>query len=55
VKDQTVISLTAIGSVTILQCIAWAFNHNGTVFALTSAIIGGITGFSINKVSTHKK
>lgn len=36
-----------------IQCIAWISGFNGSVFALTSLIIGGITGsifgFSIRK------
>jgi len=43
----------AIGTVAILQCIAWCTGHDGTVFALTSAVIGGVTGailgFTIGK------
>jgi len=36
--------VVAITSVAIMQVVAWACGHNGTVFALTSAVIGGITG-----------
>ena len=43
----------AIGTVAILQGLAWITGHNGTVFALTSAVIGGVTGavlgFTIGK------
>jgi len=34
----------AIGIVAGLQVVAWFCGHDGSVFALTSAIIGGVTG-----------
>ena len=54
-QDKTIISLTAIIAVTLLQIVAWQCGHNGQVFALTSAIIGGVTGFSIRDIITKKK
>jgi len=43
----------AIGVVSVLQGVAWLCGHDGQVFALTSAVIGGVTGvilgFSIAK------
>ena len=42
---KTIIGVTGITAVTILQTVAWYTGHDGTVFALTSAIIGGITGY----------
>jgi uncharacterized membrane protein YqgA involved in biofilm formation len=44
----------AIGIVAIIQGIAWICGQDGMVFALTSAVIGGVTGtilgFSVNKL-----
>jgi len=45
VEDKTIIGVTAIICVTIIQAIAWYMGHDGAVFALTSAIIGGVVGF----------
>jgi len=45
-EDKTIIGVVGICGVVILQCVAWASGHNGQVFALTSAVIGGITGFT---------
>lgn len=43
----------AIGVVAALQGVAWVMGEDGMVFALTSAVIGGVTGgilgFSIGK------
>lgn len=46
VEDKTIIATVAISAVTILQVVAWYCGFNGQVFALTSAVIGGITGFT---------
>jgi len=45
VDNRIIIGVVGISAVTILQCIAWCTGHNGTVFALTSAIIGGVCGY----------
>jgi len=55
VEDKTVLSLAAIAAVTTLQVVAWSCGHNGQVFALTSAIIGGITGFSVKGALAKKE
>ena len=46
-RDRLVsMGIVGISSVTVLQSIAWVTGHNEvTIFALTSAIIGGVTGF----------
>lgn len=56
IQDKTIIGIVGICAVVILQCMAWASGHNGQVFALTSAVIGGITGFSVrDRLITKKK
>lgn len=42
--DKTIIGLTGIVAVTVLQCAAWLGGFDGQVFALTSAVIGGVVG-----------
>jgi len=42
--DKGIVGVTGIVVLGILQCFAWQTGHNGTVFALTSAGIGGIIG-----------
>lgn len=44
-EDKTIVCLTGLICVTLLQLYAWYSGHNGTVFALTSTIIGGIIGY----------
>lgn len=43
-KETTKFGYFVISIVTILQVVAWLVGYNGTVFALTSLIIGGVTG-----------
>ena len=43
-EAKHIFGMFAIGTVALIQGIAWATGHNGTVFALTSAVIGGVTG-----------
>jgi len=42
--DKDKFALTVIGTVAVLQGIAWFCGFNGQVFAFTSLIIGSITG-----------
>jgi len=46
-KAKLIIGLAGMGCVTFLQVMAWYMGHNGTVFALTSTVIGGVTGYFI--------
>lgn len=46
-KYQCIISVTGLICVTVLQATAWYLGYNGTVFALTSTVIGGIIGFTL--------
>jgi len=45
----------AIGVVATMQGVAWLLGYDGQVFALTSAVIGGVTGvilgFGIKKAN----
>lgn len=43
-NDKFIFGMFAIGAVTFLQIVAWLCGHNGQVFALTSAVIGGVSG-----------
>jgi len=42
--DKMKFGMFVIGIVAALQVIAWIMGFNGSVFAFTSFIIGGITG-----------
>jgi len=55
VDNRLIIGVVGISAVTILQCIAWCTGHNGTVFALTSAIIGGVCGYFFGWEKNVKK
>ena len=55
VDNKVIIGVVGISSVTILQGIAWVTGHNGTVFALTSSIIGGICGYFLGWERNVKK
>lgn len=44
IKDKNIVGTIAIICVTVLQVMAWHYNHDGQVFALTSFIIGGVIG-----------
>jgi len=46
-KYKCIVSIAGLICVTALQLYAWFSGHNGSVFALTSAVIGGIIGFSL--------
>jgi len=46
-KYKCIVSTVGLVCVTGLQLFAWQTGHNGTVFALTSTVIGGIIGFSL--------
>lgn len=46
-KHKCIVSVVGLISVTALQVYAWFSGHNGSVFALTSSVIGGIIGFSL--------
>lgn len=52
-NDKFIFGSVAIVCATGLQCAAWFFGYNGQVFALTSLVIGGVTGtllgFKISK------
>ena len=54
-KYQCMIAITGLICVTALQITAWALGYNGTVFALTSSVIGGITGFALGIKINIKK
>jgi len=54
-KYQCIISVVGLICVTVLQATAWYLGYNGTVFALTSSVIGGIIGFSLGiKINIRK-
>jgi len=42
--DKTTAGVCVIGVIAMLQCVAWYLGKDGQVFALTSLVIGGITG-----------
>ena len=46
-KYKCIVSSIGLICVTALQLFAWYTGHNGTVFALTSTVIGGIIGFAL--------
>ena len=48
ISDKAAIGTVGILVLGILQCMAWYTGHNGAVFALTSAGIGGIIGSTFN-------
>lgn len=43
-EDKTIITIVAIGAVTVLECVALAVGINGQLFATTLAILGGMAG-----------
>lgn len=49
--QKTIIAVTALLCLSALQIYAWSIGLNGAVFAVTSAIFGGIVGsyFNIKK------
>lgn len=54
-KYQCIIAVTGLICVTALQITAWTLGYNGSVFALTSSVIGGITGFALGfKINIQK-
>lgn len=42
--DKTTFCAIGIVCLCILQGVAWVMNMNGTIFAFTSTIIGGLVG-----------
>ena len=57
ISDKAIVGVTGILILGIMQCVAWSTGHNGTVFALTSAGIGGIIGayFDLSKLLNKLK
>lgn len=46
-KDETAISITAIGALTILECVALYLKIDGAILSLVVAAIAGIAGYKI--------
>lgn len=43
-EDKTIITIVAIGAVTVLECVALAVGINGQLLATTLALLGGVAG-----------
>ena len=48
-------TITAIGAITILEGIALATGHNGTMFTLSIASIAGLGGFQLKQTLDQLK
>lgn len=58
-NEKLVFAMFVISVVSVLQGVAWYIGFNGTVFAFTSLIIGGVVGsifgFSLSKSNPSKE
>ncbi len=53
--DKYQFALGITGIVAVMQGVAWLCDYNGTVFAFTSMIIGGVVGTALGITLNFKK
>lgn len=54
-KDKTIIAVTAIGAITVIEMVALSMGINGTILALSLASIAGIGGYKISGLLNKEK
>lgn len=47
VKDETIVALSAIGGLVLLECVALYMRLDGQIFSIVIAAIAGIAGYEI--------
>ena len=54
-KEQSVISLGAVGAIALLETVALLKGVNGAMLMLSFSLIGGIAGYEIKSIMNNKR